>query len=531
MPAPDPHSLSNSPGNGLPAAISRIVLAYAVLAGLWVGVSDLLVAWRFDDPARITLASTLKGGAFVLVTSLLLYGLLRRLTSRGAAAARQAQTDRQRALRLLAAIVDNSDDAIFAKDLDGRYILFNRAACDFVGKTVDEVLGQDDLALFPAAQAEVLLAIDRQVVSDNRPITREESLDTPDGPRIFLATKGPLRDEHGTVIGSFGISRDITASKSVEQALRERLAVLDRLNLIAISAPGLICSWKLRPDGSSCMPYASPAIVDQFGLTPEDVAEDATPFYARVHPDDVKQVAERVAESARTMTAWHDIYRYLHPAKGERWMEGWSMPREEEGGSIVWHGISMDITEHKKTEIALSDLSERLRTLLDAIPDLVWLKDGEGVYLACNPRFESLVGAQEAALLGKTDFDLFPRELAEYFRANDRAALAASQPVAEVEGEVSFADGHREILQPLKTPVRDGAGRLVGVLGIARDITAVKAAETELRARNAELERFNRAGIGRELDMIELKKQVNELSRQLGREAPYPLAFLEQPDA
>jgi PAS domain S-box-containing protein len=184
------------------------------------------------------------------------------------------------------------------------------------------------------------------------------------------------------------------------------------------------------------------------------------------------------------------------------------------------------IEERQQMAAQTQEAKDMLRALIDALPDLVWLKNTEGRYLACNRRFEQFFGAKEADIIGKTDHDFVPTELADFFRARDLAAIAADEPTENVE-EVSFAsDGHRELLQTVKTPFTGSAGRLVGVLGIARDITKLKLAETDLKARNEELERFNRAMVGRELDMIELKRYINDLSRQLGMPPPHDLAIL-----
>jgi PAS domain S-box-containing protein len=123
----------------------------------------------------------------------------------------------------------------------------------------------------------------------------------------------------------------------------------------------------------------------------------------------------------------------------------------------------------------------RQRAVLDAIPDLVWLKDPEGVYVTCNPRFERLYGATEAQIRGRTDYDFVPRDLADLFRLQDRRAMDLGGPSINEE-ELTFADdGHRELLQTVKTPVRDRTGRLLGVLGVGRDITALRRAEDEYR--------------------------------------------------
>ena len=143
-----------------------------------------------------------------------------------AAQTSQAQVERLRALRLLASIANSSDDAIMAKDLEGRYMLFNRACEAFTGKPADDVLGKDDFFLFPAEQAELLQALGKRVLAEKRVITTEENLATPQGLRTFLATKGPLYDDEGQVIGLFGISRDVTEQQQIQANLQHQRAEL-----------------------------------------------------------------------------------------------------------------------------------------------------------------------------------------------------------------------------------------------------------------------------------------------------------------
>ncbi len=112
-----------------------------------------------------------------------------------------------------------------------------------------------------------------------------------------------------------------------------------------------------------------------------------------------------------------------------------------------------------------------LRSLVDTIPDLVWLKDPNGVYLSCNKRFADFFGADEATIRGKTDFDFVDAELAEFFRKNDRAALLANGPHTNEEWVTFSNDGHRELLLTTKSPMYAADGHLIGILGVGRDIT------------------------------------------------------------
>lgn len=146
------------------------------------------------------------------------------------------------------------------------------------------------------------------------------------------------------------------------------------------------------------------------------------------------------------------------------------------------------VTEHDLTQTLVQGLTDErsvvdglfLRTLINNIPDLIWLKDTDGVYLACNPRFERFFGAPEKDIVGKSDFDFIPGELAEFFRSHDRNAMESDEPCINEEWVTYADDGHRELLETIKTPMRDAQGKLIGILGIARDITARKRIETAL---------------------------------------------------
>lgn len=201
-----------------------IVFAYAIFSCLWILLSDNVVGWLFSNPAYITLASTIKGWVFVAVTSLLLFSLIKRQLDQVRAASLRASTayaEKAKALQLLSAIAENSPDAIFVKDLEGRYQLANPEVLRVLGCREEDTLGKDDSALFPAEQARVIRANDLQVMTENRVSIREEYVSTTDGERVYLATKGPIHDAAGQVVGLFGVSRDITEHKrEAEKTLR-----------------------------------------------------------------------------------------------------------------------------------------------------------------------------------------------------------------------------------------------------------------------------------------------------------------------
>ena len=149
-----------------------------------------------------------------------------------------------------------------------------------------------------------------------------------------------------------------------------------------------------------------------------------------------------------------------------------------------------ETTIRKQSELALRNSESYLRTLVQTIPDLIWLKDSEGVYLSCNTRFERLFGAREADIIGKTDYDFVDRDLADFFRENDRKAMAAGKPTSNEEWLTFAEDGHREFMDTIKTPMYNSNGSLIGVLGIGRDITERKLAEEILHDSREDLFRL-----------------------------------------
>ncbi len=153
--------------------------------------------------------------------------------------------------------------------------------------------------------------------------------------------------------------------------------------------------------------------------------------------------------------------------------------------SLFWAVVN--IYRRRQIEATLRHREIHLRTVIETIPDLIWLKDSDGVYLSCNLKFERLFGAKESDIKGKTDYDFVDKELADFFRENDKAAMVADQPIMNEEEVIYADDGHCEILETVKTPMYGADGQLIGVLGIARDITERKQFEKERKKLEDEL--------------------------------------------
>jgi PAS domain S-box-containing protein len=158
----------------------------------------------------------------------------------------------------------------------------------------------------------------------------------------------------------------------------------------------------------------------------------------------------------------------------------------------------------------------QMRNLLDNIPDMVWLKDVDGVYLSCNPSFERFFGEKESAIVGKTDYDFLPREQADFFRQKDKEAIAANGPLRNEEWITLAADGRRILLETIKRPLRDENDRVLGVLGIGRDITLLHQAREDLRQSETMMKSiFKVSPIGIGLVSNRVLREVNDYLCQI----------------
>ena len=117
------------------------------------------------------------------------------------------------------------------------------------------------------------------------------------------------------------------------------------LSNLARLVPGVIYQYRLYPDGRSAFPYSSPGISDIYEVMPDEVREDATPVFGRLHPDDYDDVANAIQKSAQTLQTFHCEFRVVLPRQGLRWRWSQAQPERMEDGGTLWHGIISDITE------------------------------------------------------------------------------------------------------------------------------------------------------------------------------------------
>jgi len=193
-------------------------------------------------------------------------------------------------------------------------------------------------------------------------------------------------------------------------------------------------------------------------------------------------------------------------AKGEViWTLTTKVPRRDAAGNIIGLvGGGRDITRQKEAELKLTAERNLLRTVIDNLPDCIYAKDVRMRKIMVNAGDLKNTGYQaEAEVIGKTDFDLFPKDIAEAFFADDQAVLKTGQPVVNREEKVIRPDGEVRWLLTTKVPWRDANGIIIGLVGIGRDITDKKHLEEQfLRAQRMESIGRLATGIAHDLNNI-----------------------------
>ncbi len=161
------------------------------------------------------------------------------------------------------------------------------------------------------------------------------------------------------------IAHQVTAQLVAHLRVEELRAERQRLEKISSQVPGVVYQYLLRPDGTSCFPYASEGIRAIYEVSPQEVATDAQPVIQRLHPHDAPSVLASITESASQLTPWRAEFRYRTDEGGYRWLQGRAMPQRDAHGNTLWHGFITDISAERHTQ-------ERLRLALSGARLGMW---------------------------------------------------------------------------------------------------------------------------------------------------------------
>ena len=387
---------------------------------------------------------------------------------------RAAEAERDRATRLLKAFVEAVPGVVYAKDREGRMLVGNRGTSELIGKPPEDYLGLTDAEfLDDEAQGLAVMANDRRIMDAGEVEQVEEEVRLADGtPAVWLSTKAPMRDPDGRVVGLIGSSVDITARKETESALAESEA---RFRNMADHAP--VMMWVTQPDGACT--YLNRQWYEFTGQTPKEA--EGFGWLSVTHPDDMAE-SERVFLAAN---ARHEPFRIEYRLRRSDGMYRWAIdaaaPRFGPDGAFLGYiGSVIDIHERR-------DVEERLRTLTNTMPAMVWFGGPDGRVQHLNDRWYEYTGQTPEEALPEGWAGAIHPEDVDHVQAAWRDALERAAPY-EVEMRYRRTDGAFRWHVARAEPVRDLLGLVTGWVGTSVDIDDRIRMDSALREINETLE-------------------------------------------
>ncbi|HWJ34840.1 MAG TPA: PAS domain S-box protein [Steroidobacteraceae bacterium] len=416
---------------------------------------------------------------------------LRRTIGGDIAARKQVETSLAHERHLMVSLLNTLPDQIYFKDIHHRFLRVNPSFARARGlENPAELVGKSDADYFSAARSYRTAAIERQIMDSGEPVIDLEEIELrPDRPPTWhLTTKMPLRDAEGNIIGTFGVSRDITERKRIESQLHE---TSERFATAAESA-GIgvwehdVASNSLTWDDGMYRLYGVPR-----GTNPEPHALGVD----SLHPEDRERCEAEMAAALRGDKEFDTEFRIVRPDGETRYLKAASRTlRALDGSALMVTGANVDVTERRRAELGLLEASSLLRTVLDSASEVSIIATDPNLAIKIfNAGAERLLGYASDEMIGRTMPDILHdrdelrvcgEELsAQFGHEVDSQAVLVEPSMLRRPREWTYVrkDGGRVTVSLVVTAMRTDAGELLGYVGVAHDVTRQKHYEASLR--------------------------------------------------
>ncbi len=426
--------------------------------------------------------------------------------------------------RIFHDIIDFLPDATFMIDRSGKVIAWNKSMEQMTKVPKEDMIGKGnyEYAVPFYGKARPLLADLTLLPDDDFEKIHYEGVYRQQGDTLYAeayvpqtyggkgaylsATASRLRDASGRIIGAIESIRDITERKRAEEALRNSETLLrdildgSPIPQFVIGTDHRIILWNKAIEKYTGVKAAEIVGTDQ----------QSVPFYKEKRPTmadflvdgSIEKIprwyAGKYAKSQLVEGAYEATDFFPALGKDGKWLYFTAAAIKDSNGDIIGAVETLeDITEHKRTDEMLMEREEFLSSVIENIPDMIFIKDARDLrFIRFNRAGENLLGFKREELIGKSDYDFFPREQADFFTKNDREVLDSGQPCDIPEEPIESRSGKR-ILHTQKIPIPDKNGNPAYLLGISEDITEHKRAEEEqemLQAQFAQAQKMESIG-------------------------------------
>lgn len=386
-------------------------------------------------------------------------------------------------------LVESLPLSVLQKDMTGRIRYANAKACKQLGLTAKDLIGKTDFDLFPADLAKKYVEDDKKVLETGVLAHDVERHQISNDKQIYVEVwKAPIHSDTGETCGIQVMFWDVSSQKDTEYQVEYEKYLL---NTLLEAVPDSV----YFKDLDSRFIRLSKSCAKKCGLDdPSDaLGKSDVDFFSVEHARRTAVDERRIMETGEPILS--KIEHEIHADGRETWCSTTKVPLKDPSGKVVGtFGISRDVTDHKLAEQELAKERDLLKTIIDNVPDLIYVKDRAGRFVTANAALLKLFHLDSVdELIGKTDYDFSDPELACDYVTDDQNVMRTEQPLLDREESHQGENGERICLLTTKVPLYDNEHSVIGVVGIGHDITLRKRANEEILAAKEMADKANRA--------------------------------------